>query len=329
MMSVDCSFCEGLLPVSTDRENTEKHEFELYFGNYRLFHVIKRNCLSTVYRGEHVHLGSSAIVKVLNSWSATEEHIHQFCAEARLHASLRHTNVIRVLDFGIRGRTPFIIMDYAARGTLQDYLPTGTPLPLTTIVPYVRQIANALQYVHNRKLIHRDVKAQNILLGPRGEVWLSDFGIAIAAQPWGKQLAQPSVGTAQYVAPEQIEGHPLTASDQYALAVQIYTWLAGRPPFIGSSMQLCKQHLYTTPPRLSELVPALPAQVEAVVMRGLEKDPYQRFSCVSDFAHALYFAAYEHDTEPALPAFSEWSSSAMLPAAFLDGQGTSFWSSEA
>jgi len=328
MMSVDRYSYKGSLPVSTERENTEKQQLELYFGNYRLFQVIKRNSLSTVYRGEHVHLGSSAIVKVLNSWSATEEHIHQFCAEARLHASLRHTNVIRVLDFGIRGRTPFIIMDYAARGTLQDYLPTGVPLPLTTIVPYVRQIANALQYVHNRNLIHRDVKAQNVLLGPSDEVWLSDFGIAVATQPCEQQQAQPSVGTAQYVAPEQIEGHPLTASDQYALAVQTYTWLAGRPPFIGSSMQLCKQHLYTTPPRLRELVPALPAHVEAVVMRGLEKDPYQRFSCISDFAHALHLAAYEHASEPALSAFSERSWSAMIPA-FSAGEESSFWSSGA
>jgi serine/threonine-protein kinase len=278
------------------KEYLEKHDSRLQFGNYRLLRLIKRGAFVTIYEGEHVHLEHKVTIKVLNSWKVSESALKRFWTEARIHTSLRHPNIVRALDFGLQGRVPFLVMDYADQGTLQEYFVPGKPLAVTTIVPFVQSIAHALYYVHCHNVIHRDIKPQNILLGAADEVWLSDFGIAIAAQPWSKQSVQEAVGTALYAAPEQIMGHPVAASDQYALAVLVYDWLCGRPPFEGSSTQLCQQHLYYEIPRLRQYVPAIPQAVEKVVLKALSKDPYQRFTTVQEFAHMLQEAAFDHHT---------------------------------
>ncbi len=263
-----------------------KGDMTMQFDHYRLHHVLRRSGSATIYQAEHIHLNNEVAIKVLNSWLADDANIRKFGAEARLHASLRHPHIIRVLDFGMRGRLPFIVMDYAVGGTLQDHILPGEVLSAHTILPFVLQIANALQYIHDRNLVHRDIKPANILVGERGEMLLSDFGIALAMQPWRQQHVQESIGTAIYAAPEQIDGRPLTASDQYALGVLVYSWLCGHPPFVGSSLQLCQQHLYDEPQPLREQV-AIPAEVEGVVLKALAKDPYQRFAHVQDFAQAL------------------------------------------
>ncbi|GCE11069.1 serine/threonine protein kinase [Tengunoibacter tsumagoiensis] len=276
-----------LLDCDMSQRLTEKHCFELQHGNYKLYHVVKSGGSSTIYQGEHIHLQHPVAVKVLNSWLASEEVTHKFWAEARLHASMRHPHIVRVLDCGVKGKLPFFVMDYAPHGTLQDYYVTGSKLPLSTLLPLVMQIASALQYLHERNLVHRDVKPSNLLIGPENQIWLSDFGITVAMQPWHPQHMQDSIGTALYAAPEQISGKPVTASDQYALAVLVYTWLCGQPPFSGSLVQLCQQHLYNEPPSLSKHLPQLAPAVEQVVLRALSKDPYQRFAHVLDFANAL------------------------------------------
>jgi serine/threonine protein kinase len=163
------------------------------------------------------------------------------------------------------------------------------PLTLRAIMPAVWQIASALQYVHDRGLIHCDVKPSNMLLGPCGEVWLSDFGIArpVAVAGSSNMHAQMLVGTPLYLAPEQIEGRPLPASDQYALAIMVYQWLCGQRPFRGTNLQICLQHLSEPPPRLREHVPTISPGVERVVLRALAKDPERRFTHVQEFALAL------------------------------------------
>src|SRR6266480_6247224 len=119
----------------------------------------------------------------------------------------------------------------------------GTCLALETILPYVRQIADALQFAHDEKLIHRDIKPENMLLGRNNEVLLSDFGIAIITQSSRYQVTQEAAGTITYMAPEQIQGKPRLASDQYALGVVIYQWLSGDRPFHGSFPEIAAQHL--------------------------------------------------------------------------------------
>jgi len=143
-------------------------------------------------------------------------------------------------------------------------------------------------------VIHRDVKPENILLGSRGELLLSDFGIAVAAHSASSLKTQDRPGTPHYMAPEHIQGKPRPASDQYALGIVVYEWLCGRPPFHGDGLEILYQQISVPPPPLHSRVPAISPAVEQVVLQALAKDPQRRFSSVEAFATALEQAAQQH-----------------------------------
>jgi eukaryotic-like serine/threonine-protein kinase len=188
-------------------------------------------------------------------------------------------------------RTPFLVMDYAPKGTLRQLHPKGQLLPLSTVVSYVKQIADALQYAHDEKYIHRDIKPENMLVGRRGEILLSDFGIALVAQSSRYQSTQDMTGTIAYMAPEQIQGKPRPASDQYSLGIVVYEWLTGDRPFHGGFIEIVTQHLAAPVPSMRDKAPTIPPDGEHVVMTALEKDPAKRFGSVQAFAKALEQAA--------------------------------------
>lgn len=256
------------------------------FGNYRLVRLLGEGGFAEVYLGEHVHLGTQAAIKVLTT-KLTDEGIALFRDEARTMISLEHPHIVRVHDFGIEGRFPFIVMSYAPNGSLRQRHPKGTHLPLPTIVSYVIQLATALQYAHDRRLIHRDIKPDNILVGRNNELLLSDFGLAVVAQSTRYLNTADGSGTISYMAPEQIQGKPRAASDQYALGIVVYEWLSGTRPFTGTAPEIGMQHLLARPPSLREKVPTISAEVEQIVLTALAKDPHQRFMSVQAFSHAL------------------------------------------
>ncbi|MGI9061517.1 MAG: WD40 repeat domain-containing serine/threonine protein kinase [Ktedonobacteraceae bacterium] len=255
-------------------------------GNYRLVRLLGEGGFAEVYLGEHLHLETEAAIKILYAQLASDDMEH-FRAEARIIARLEHPNIVRVLDFGVEGKVPFLVMSYAPHGTLRQRHKKGVPLPLTTVTAYVKQIADALQYAHNQKVIHRDIKPENMLIGRRDEILLSDFGIALVAQSSRYQNTRDVVGTVAYMAPEQIQGKPRPASDQYALAVVVYEWLSGVRPFTGSFTEIAVQHTVVPQPPLREKLPSISADVEEIVLTALAKDPQQRFVNVQAFANAL------------------------------------------
>ncbi len=255
-------------------------------GNYRLIRLLGQGNFSEVYLGEHIYLHTQAAIKVLYGQLANHD-MAGFLTEARTIARLRHPHIVQVLDFGVEDTTPFLVMDYAPGGTLRKVHPKGTPLSLDTVLTYVTQVAEALQYAHQEKLIHRDVKPENMLLGRSNEVLLSDFGIAIVIQSSRQQQAQGTAGTVAYMAPEQLQGKPRPASDQYALGVIVYEWLCGDHPFHGTFAELYSQHLFVPPPPLREKAPSIPLAVEHVVLKALAKDPKERFASMQAFAAAL------------------------------------------
>jgi len=223
----------------------------------------------------------------------TEQEAEHFQQEAQTIATLVHPGIVRVFDYDVQDGVPFLVIDYAPNGSLRQRYPKGSLVPLPVIVSVVKQVADALQYAHEQKFIHRDVKPENMLLGRRQEVLLSDFGIATIAHSTSSLGvgAEGASGTLAYMAPEQIEGHPRAASDQYALGVVVYEWLCGERPFEGSVSELIAQQLSITPPSLHERVPAIPPEIEQVVLRVLAKDPKARFASVADFARALELAS--------------------------------------
>jgi serine/threonine protein kinase len=256
-------------------------------GNYTLLRLLGQGGFAEVYLGEHFYLKSQAAIKVLQTRLSSQEDMDGFLKEAQTIARLSHPNIIRVLDFGLDQETPYLAMDYAPNGTLRQRHPRGVPVPLGTIVPYVKQIADALQYAHDEHFIHRDVKPENMLIGRRNEILLSDFGIALAAQSSRYEGTQDVIGTVAYMSPEQIQGKPRPASDQYSLAVVVYEWLTGDRPFHGTFTEMCTQHMFADPAPLDTKLSNIPPDLAQVVMRALAKDPKNRFPRIQMFAQAL------------------------------------------
>ena len=256
-------------------------------GNYKLTRLLGQGGFAEVYLGEHQYLKSQAAIKILQTRLSSQDDMDSFLKEAQTIARLSHPNIIRVMDFGIQDETPYLVMDYAPNGTLRQRHPRGNPVPLTTIIPYVKQIADALQYAHNERLIHRDIKPENMLIGRRDEILLSDFGIALVAQSSRYEGTQDVIGTVAYMSPEQIQGKPRPASDQYSLGIVVYEWLTGERPFHGSFTEMCTQHMFARPPLLSEKLGLISPDVERCVMKALEKDPKDRYPTIQDFATAL------------------------------------------
>jgi eukaryotic-like serine/threonine-protein kinase len=268
-------------------------------GNYHLLSLLGRGNFADVYLGEHIHLNMQASIKVLDM-RLTNDDMGDFLSEARMIARLRHPNIIQVLEFGVENNTPYLVMDYAPHGTLRQLYSAGTQLAPTTILPYVKQIAAALQYAHNEKIIHRDVKPENMLLGPNQELLLSDFGIAVVANSSRTQSMRGVAGSVVYMAPEQLRGKPSFASDQYSLGVVMYEWLSGYSPFRGSFVEVATQHTLLAPSPLSENVPGISPAVEAVVLQAMAKDPQQRFASVQDLASAFERACASREPRPEL-----------------------------
>ncbi len=256
------------------------------FGNYRLERLLGRGGFADVYLGDHIYLHTKAAIKILQT-RLTDEDNEKFLQEARTIANLVHPHIIKVLDFGLQEDTPFLVMAYAPNGTLRSQYRRGVMLPPHIILPYVKQVASALQYAHDHKIVHRDIKPENMLLGQQSEVLLSDFGIAFVTQSSRYSDAMESVGTAGYMAPEQIQGRPVPASDQYALGIVIYEWLSGDRPFHGTFTEIASQHLFAQPPPLRQKNPSLPPDIEQVVMVALAKEAKGRFHSVQAFANAF------------------------------------------
>ncbi len=270
-------------------------------GNYRLVRLLGDGGYAEVYLGEHVYLGTQAAIKVLYTRHARED-IERFQHEARTIARLEHPSIVRVFDFGVQEGTPFLVMDYAPNGTLRERHPKGIPLLPDMIVPYVKQVAAALHYAHEQKVVHRDVKPENMLIGKQGQILLSDFGLAVIARTSQSQIAQEIGGTVVYMAPELLQGKARPASDQYALAVIVYQWLSGEWPFEGTYREIAFQHMLANPVPLRERAPALPPELETVVMTALAKDPKDRFASIRAFAHAFEQACQTGETT--LPALT-------------------------
>ncbi len=255
-------------------------------GNYRLTRLLGRGGFAEVYLGEHTLLGTTIAIKVLYAQVAQED-MAQFQQEAHILASLRHPHIVRILDFGIEERTPYLMMDYAPHGTLRARHPKGTVLPAATIIEYVKQVAEALQYAHENKIVHRDVKPENMLIGAQNEILLSDFGIALVTQSSHNQNMASMGGTIAYMAPEQIAGQPRRESDQYALGIVVYEWLCGVCPFRGSFTEIAAQHSVTPPTSPLAHLPTLLPEIEPVILTALAKRPEDRFPSVRAFANAF------------------------------------------
>ena len=276
-------------------------------GNYQLVKLLGKGGYSEVYLAQHIHLGGKTAIKVLKARDLDNLEQEKFRSEAKMVTTLDHPRIIKVLDYGIEmssqqdASTPYIVMEYAPLGTLRTLYPHRTPMPLQKVALYTKQIAEALQYAHDKNIIHQDIKPENLLVRKEDDAALSDFGIAVTDMNTGNLPLQQAaiqqrnargeqlniVGTVPYLAPERLQGHIRRAGDQYSLAVVVYEWLTGRRPFEGTLEEVLVKHASEAPPRLVGTYPNISPEVEKVVMKALAKSPDDRYKSVHDFAVAL------------------------------------------
>lgn len=270
-------------------------ESRVLSGRYRVDELIGRGGMASVYRGYDLTLGRPVAIKILQRDLADDGTFRtRFRLEAQAASRMSHPTIVRVYDAGedvVDGRPlPYIVMELVEGTTLRDIIAAG-PVPQADAVRYADGILEALEYSHRAGVVHRDIKPGNVMVTERGQVKVMDFGIARAVSDSSSTVAETTaiIGTASYFSPEQAKGEPVDArADLYSAGVVLYELLTGRPPFRGESpVAVAYQHVSEQPEPPSELVESIPRAWDAVVLRALAKDPFQRFQDAASFREAL------------------------------------------
>jgi len=268
--------------------------------------------MGEVYLAEDEQLRRQVAIKVMQEEYPDPDAARLFQREARAIAMFNHPHILPLFDFGeatVHGTTlTYMVMPFCQEGTLAAWMQQHrhttllSPLDVGLIV---QQAASALQYAHNHQVIHQDVKPSNFLLrgseDARGhpDLLLADFGVAKSASATAT-MSQSVRGTPAYMAPEQWEGTPVAATDQYALAIMAYDLLTGHPPFQGGLGQVMYQQLHVTPQPPGTLNPRVPADLDTVLLHALAKKPEERFASISAFARAFQQALPVDSSGPTL-----------------------------
>ena len=255
-------------------------------GRYRIERALGHGGMATVYLAHDEELGRLVAVKVLPQHLALDDDFRaRFVREARLAGRLSHPNIVRVYDAGEAEGRPFIVMEYVPGTSLAE---VGR-LPVGRVVDVGVQACTGLQHAHDAGLVHRDVKPANLLVREDGVLKIADFGIARAAESTRQTQAGTLLGTAAYLAPEQIAGEDATpASDVYALGAVLYELLTGRPPYAFSSLgELAAKQSDGLIAPVADVAPSVPREVEAAVMHALARDAGFRPGSAAELAQEL------------------------------------------
>ncbi len=278
-------------------------------GKYTLTRPLRAGAMGEVWVARHSLLGRVVAIKsFFPGVPGYEDPAARFQEEGKCQGELDHPNIVKAIDLFEQGGRQFLVMDFIDGESLDELIErTGGPLPLSRILAISLDVLAAVGYAHEHQIVHRDLKPSNILLDKAGKAYLSDFGVALA--PGGRRMtrAGASVGTAEYISPEQVDRPQLVGgrSDLYSFGVVLYEMLTGRLPFEvvegDHEFQLKYKHLKEDPTPPRHWNPAIPVEVEAVVLRALRKQPEERFQRAREFSDALLYAASPAPVEPPIP----------------------------
>jgi beta-lactam-binding protein with PASTA domain/predicted Ser/Thr protein kinase len=261
-------------------------------GRYRVLERLGSGGMADVYGADDSQLGRKVALKILHRrFARDDEFVKRFQREASSAAALQHPNVVNVFDRGEHDGTYYIAMEFLPGRTLKEVVSEDAPLSEVQAIDYTLQILDAAAFAHKRGVIHRDLKPHNVIVSPDGAAKVTDFGIARAG---ASEMTETGsiMGTAQYLSPEQAQGHGVTAaSDLYSIGILLYELLTGQVPFGGdTAVSIALKHVSEPVPPVSQLRPDVHPVLEAIVMRALVKDPGGRFASAEEFADALKHA---------------------------------------
>jgi eukaryotic-like serine/threonine-protein kinase len=259
-------------------------------GRYELVELIGRGGMSTVWKAEDRLLDRTVAIKVLHEQlTRDEEYVERFRREARAVAQLSHPNIVTVIDRGEDEGSQYIVFEYVDGENLKQLVERSGPLPVRDALLLALQMARALSFAHDRGLVHRDVKPQNVLLNQDGQAKMTDFGIARSVDVEGVTITGTVLGTSEYIAPEQARGQRVDAlTDVYSLGVVLYELLTGGVPFHGENfVAIALRHVNEPPPSVLERRPDCPPRVGMAVERAMSKRPEDRFASMPELCAEL------------------------------------------
>lgn len=261
---------------------------------YKIVRELGRGGMAVVYRATDTMLDRNVAIKMILAENTNKEKaerlLKRFNREAKTLASLSHPNIVKVLDYGEYENTPYLVMEFISGGALKSKM--GKPIPYAEAAAMLAPVARALQHAHQQRIVHRDVKPENILINDSEQPMLSDFGIlklVDVEESHGLTGTGKIVGTPAYMSPEQIRGREIDGrADMYSLGIVFFEMLTGRKPYNAlTPIELSMQHLHDPIPKAKQFVRDLPAEVDQIIARAIAKNPEDRYPTMAAFAQAL------------------------------------------
>lgn len=263
---------------------------QLLNDRYEIKDTVGGGGMANVYLARDTILDRDVAIKALRmEYANDEEFIARFRREAHSATSLSHPNIVSIYDVGEEEDLYYMVMEYVDGMTLKKYIQTNGPVPVEKALDVMRQLTLAITHAHDNGIVHRDIKPQNILIHHNGQVKVTDFGIAMALSATSLTQTNSVLGSVHYLSPEQARGGMATKkSDIYSLGIVLFEMLTGRLPFSGqSAVSIALKHLQSETPSIKRWNPTVPQSVENVVLKATAKDPFHRYSQISELADDL------------------------------------------
>ena len=252
---------------------------------YKILEMIGGGGMANVYLAHDMILDRDVAVKMLRlDFANDDEFIRRFHREAQSATSLAHPNIVSIYDVGEEDSIYYIVMEYVFGQTLKQYIQQHSPLQVDRVQDIMKQLTSAISHAHQNHIIHRDIKPQNILIDPNGNVKITDFGIAMAMSATSITQTNSVLGSVHYLSPEQARGGMANRkSDIYSLGIVMFELLTGRLPFSGeSAVSIALKHLQSETPSVRRWNPNIPQSIENIVLKATAKDPFHRYNSVEE-----------------------------------------------
>ncbi len=265
-------------------------------GRYEITELIGIGGMADVYKAMDIMENKVVAVKILKTeFSSNQEFLRRFRNESKAIAVLSHPNIVKIFDVGFTEKIQYIVMEYIDGITLKEYIEQQTTLKWNEVVHFTVQILRALQHAHDRGIVHRDIKPQNIMLFTDGTIKVMDFGIARFAREEGKTLSDKTIGSVHYISPEQARGDFTDEkSDIYSVGAMTYEMLTGKKAFDAETpVAVALMHMQDTVKKPSLLNPSIPEGLEEIVLHAMQKEPTKRYHSASAMIKDL--EAFKHN----------------------------------